>query len=102
MVHPPTGVRLVMEAVAIMMGATPKDVAGPVVGQKTRSYWESAKAMAKDMKFLQSILNYDRDNISASVVDKITPYLANPDFDPARIQRTSIAVLPTHNDIRLA
>lgn len=81
-----------MEAVCIMKGVPPREMPGNVPGQKVQSYWESAKAMAKDMKFLSSLLNYDRDNIPESVAQKIVPYLTNPEFDPVRIRRQSIAV----------
>lgn len=92
MIYPPTGVRIVMEAVCIMKGIPPREIPGNVPGQKIQSYWESAKAMAKDMKFLSSLLNYDKDNITESVAQKIAPYLSNPEFDPVRIRRQSIAV----------
>lgn len=96
MVHPPSGVRLVMEAVCIMKGIAPIELPGNIPGQKIQSYWESAKIMAKDMKFLNSLLNYDKDNIPEKVILKIAPYMTNPDFDPIRIRRQSIAVCYIH------
>ena len=92
MIHPPTGVRLVMETVCIMKGIAPVELPTNIPGQKVQSYWESAKIMAKDMKFLTSLLNYDKDNIPERIVLKIAPYLTNPDFDPIRIRRQSAAV----------
>ena len=42
-------------------------------------------------KLLDSLLNYDKDNIPDSVIAKIGPYIERDDFDPAAIKKASIA-----------
>ena len=42
-------------------------------------------------KFLDSLFEYDKDNISDAIVKKIAPYIANPDFTPAAISKVSKA-----------
>jgi len=48
--------------------------------------------MLSDAKFLDSLLNFDRDNIPDKVIEKIRKeYLTNPDFDPEKIKKVSTA-----------
>ena len=54
-------------------------------------YWEPAKKMINDTNFLQSLLDFDRDAISAEVAAQVKPYLSNPDFDPDRVRKASVA-----------
>ena len=48
--------------------------------------------MLGDMKFLESLKEYDKDNIPAPLMKKIRDnYIPNPDFDPATIRKVSSA-----------
>ena len=48
--------------------------------------------MLGDMKFLESLKEYDKDNIPAQIMTKIrAKYIPNPDFDPAVIKNVSSA-----------
>lgn len=48
--------------------------------------------MLSDAKFLDSLLNFDKDNIPDKVIETIrTDYLTNPDFDPEKIKKVSTA-----------
>ena len=47
--------------------------------------------LADPGKFLDSLLTFDKDNIQEAIVVKIKPYIDNPDFLPAAIQRVSKA-----------
>jgi len=48
--------------------------------------------MLSDAKFLDSLLNFDKDNIPEKVIEKIRKeYLTNPDFDPEKIKKVSTA-----------
>ncbi len=91
MKSPPQGVKLVMEAVCILKGVkpTPRDTSIP--GAKVYSYWESAKKLLGEMNFLQSLLEFDKENIPASIIDKIKPYIDDPEFHPSKIQKISQA-----------
>ena len=90
--HPPPGVKLVMEAVCIMQGVKPKKVAGEKLGTKVDDYWEPGKSLLQDPgRFLDSLFKCDKDNISADTIDKIEPYISNDEFQPAAIARVSKA-----------
>eukprot|EP00118_Oscarella_pearsei_P012540 m.93002 g.93002 ORF g.93002 m.93002 type:complete len:4173 (+) comp36767_c0_seq9:102-12620(+) len=93
-IRPALGVRLVMEAVAIMKEVKPRKVEkeGGKLGQKVDDYWEPAKALLQDpAKFLESLYKYDKENIPDSVIQKIQPIIDNDDFQPAAIAKVSRA-----------
>lgn len=55
------------------------------------SYWGNAKKMISDINFLQSLLDFDKENIPATVIDKLKVYIEDPEFVPVKIQRVSLA-----------
>ena len=91
--NPPGGVRLVMEAVCIMFGEKPKMVADPnKLGKKIADYWDpGTKLMKEPPKFLKSLMEYDKDNIKDSVINKIAPYIEMEEFTPEAISKVSKA-----------
>ena len=93
MKKPPDGVKITMEAVCIMLSVAPKMVPNPDgKGPKVPDYWEpSQKEVLGDPKFLQRLLDYDKDNISIAIMDKVRPFGAREDFTPDRIKQASIA-----------
>ncbi|VDO09331.1 unnamed protein product [Rodentolepis nana] len=92
MMRPPEGVRLVMEAVCIMKDVKPKKVPGDKPGVKVDDYWEPGKTLLQDPgKFLDSLLNYDRDNIPDAIITKIQSYIESSAFTPQSISRVSKA-----------
>jgi dynein heavy chain len=90
MKSPPDGVRLTVAAVCVMKSIAPKMV-DDGMGKKTADYWEPGKKMLNDPKFLTSLLEYDKDNISPQVITNLKPFMQNPDFDPLKIKSASIA-----------
>ena len=44
-------------------------------------------------KFLQSLFDYDKDNIPDAVIQKIQPYIDNPEFTPAAIEKVRYPLL---------
>ncbi|CAK9824900.1 Dynein axonemal heavy chain 7 [Anthophora retusa] len=91
MKKPPGGVRLILESVCVLKQIKPERVQQPN-GTFVEDYWKSALRMLSDAKFLDSLLNFDKDNIPDNVIEKIRKeYLANPDFDPEKIKKVSTA-----------
>ena len=90
MKSPPDGVRLTVAAVCVMKSIAPKMI-DDGLGKKTADYWEPGKKMLNDSKFLTSLLEYDKDNISPQVISNLKPFMANPDFDPPKIKTASVA-----------
>ncbi|XP_054640454.1 dynein axonemal heavy chain 1 isoform X2 [Dunckerocampus dactyliophorus] len=90
--RPPHGVRLVIESLCIMREVKPKKVAGEKPGTKVDDYWEPGKVLLQDpAKFLDSLFNYDKDNIPEKVIALVQPYIDNDDFQPAAIAKVSRA-----------
>jgi dynein heavy chain len=94
--NPPAGVRLVMEVACIFFGRKPKMVPdtreGAKPGAKMQDYWGQSTDLVKDpVKFLESLMSYDKDAISAEIIEKADPYMLREDFDPAAIKKVSKA-----------
>ncbi|XP_076646690.1 dynein axonemal heavy chain 7 [Halictus rubicundus] len=91
MKQPPYGVKLVIETICVLKQVKPQRVQQPD-GTHADDYWKAALRMLSDAKFLDSLLNFDKDNIPDSVIDKIRKqYLTNPDFDPEKVKKVSTA-----------
>ena len=61
MKSPPAGVKLVMEAVCILKGVKPDRIPDPSgSGKKIEDFWGPSKKVLGDMKFLQSLKDYDK------------------------------------------
>ncbi|XP_066544073.1 dynein axonemal heavy chain 7 isoform X2 [Amia ocellicauda] len=93
MKSPPSGVKLVMEAICILKGIKPDRVPDPSgSGKKVEDFWGPAKKLLGDMKFLQSLHDYDKDNIPQSYMGIIRKqYITNPEFVPEKIRNASTA-----------
>ncbi|KAL3158235.1 hypothetical protein ABBQ38_010487 [Trebouxia sp. C0009 RCD-2024] len=91
MKSPPSGVKLVLEAVCILKSVKPARVKDPQSGKMVEDYWEASKKMLMETDFLQSLRSFDKDHIPVAVVQKIKPYIANPEFEPNKILTVSKA-----------
>jgi dynein heavy chain len=93
MKSPPAGVKLVMEAVCVMRDTKPEKIQDPGgSGKKIQDYWGPAKKMLGDMKFLDSLREYDKDNIAPKVMEVIRKkYITNEGFVPELIAKASKA-----------
>lgn len=55
-------------------------------------YWKASLKVLSDVRFLESLVNFDKDNIPEKVIDKIrNHYLTNVNFDPNKIKSASTA-----------
>ncbi|KAK4472821.1 hypothetical protein MN116_004037, partial [Schistosoma mekongi] len=93
MKSPPAGVRLVMEAVCVLKGIKPDRINDPSgSGKKVEDFWGPSKKLLGDMKFLENLKNFDKDNIPLSIMKTIRErYIPNPDFKPERVAVASTA-----------
>ncbi|XP_039753870.1 dynein heavy chain 3, axonemal [Pararge aegeria] len=91
MKNPPAGVKLVMEAVCVMKGIK-GDRKMDANGKPYEDFWGPSQKMLGDMKFLESLKNYDKDNIPPAIMKKIRDkYIPDREFDPAVIAKVSSA-----------
>ncbi|KAM7353017.1 dynein heavy chain at 36C isoform 1-T1 [Cochliomyia hominivorax] len=92
MKSPPIGVRIVMEAVCILKEIKPERIANPSGVGMIEDYWGPSKRVLSDIKFLDSLLNFDKDNIPPAVMKKLQErVLSNEAFDPDKIRSASTA-----------
>lgn len=67
MKNPPPGVKLVMSAICVMKDIKPDKVNDPSgSGKKIPEYWGPSLKLLGDMNFLNSLKEYDKDNIPVS------------------------------------
>uniref|UniRef100_UPI00398E963E dynein axonemal heavy chain 3-like n=1 Tax=Pristiophorus japonicus TaxID=55135 RepID=UPI00398E963E len=91
MQSPPSGVRLTLAAICILKGIKPEKKVDEN-GKSSDDYWPSAKKMLGDMKFLESLKDFDKDNIPPKVTTHIRrDFISNPEFQPSVIRNISSA-----------
>ncbi|XP_066595663.1 dynein axonemal heavy chain 3 [Prorops nasuta] len=92
MKSPPAGVRLVMEAVCVLKGVKPERVTDPASGNTVDDYWPASQKVLGDMKFLESLRNFDKDNIPPAYMKRIRDKFINDrSFQPDVIRKVSTA-----------
>lgn len=74
---PPPGVRVVMEAVCILLGEKPD--------------WETSKKVLGNVNFMQMLVEYKKDQIPQPILNKLVQYIDNPDMAIEKIQKVSKA-----------
>ena len=93
-VNAPGGVKLTAEACCIMFKVKPAKIKDPDGGtKKINDYFTPAKQhLFKDAKkFIQTLMDFDKDNIPDDVIHKIEPYIVRPDFTPDAVAKASVA-----------
>ena len=91
MKQPPPGVKLVMESICVMKGIKPVRE-NDASGKKVEDYWKPSLKMLADMKFLESLQTYDKDNIPPAIIKIIREkYIPNPDFVPEIVKKAATA-----------
>ncbi|XP_076039498.1 dynein axonemal heavy chain 7-like [Oratosquilla oratoria] len=93
MKNPPAGVKLVMEAVCVLLGEKPDRVPDPQgTGKMIEDFWAVSKRLLGDIKFKENLLNFDKENISPKAIQTIrSKYRDNDEFKPEKIKIASKA-----------
>ncbi|EDM17633.1 rCG40149 [Rattus norvegicus] len=93
MQNPPGPVKLVMESICVMKGLKPERKPDPSgSGKMIEDYWGVSRKILGDLKFLESLKTYDKDNISPVIMKRIRErFIDHPDFQPAVIKNVSSA-----------
>ncbi|KAJ8683862.1 hypothetical protein QAD02_019654 [Eretmocerus hayati] len=92
MKNPPEGVKLVMAAVCVMLNLPADRITDPNSGKKILDYWGPSKRILSDLKFLDYLRDYDKDNIPASTIQTIEKvYLKDKNFEPSKVAKASQA-----------
>lgn len=92
MKNPPGGVKMVMEAICHLKGIKPERVPDPATGKRIEDFWGPSRKLLGDMKFLESLKTFDKDNIPAAYIKVIRDkYVSDPEFVPEKIRTASTA-----------
>ncbi|XP_076646459.1 dynein axonemal heavy chain 1 [Halictus rubicundus] len=94
MKRPPVGVLLVIEAICIINNVKPiKTEAGKFGKEGAKmDYWTPGSQMLSDPgHFLNTMENYDKENLTAEMINKLKVYIEDPNFQPSKIQFVSKA-----------
>ncbi|XP_010216373.1 PREDICTED: dynein heavy chain 3, axonemal [Tinamus guttatus] len=93
MQNPPGPVKLVMESICVMKGMKPERKPDPSgSGKMVEDYWGPSRKILGDLKFLESLKTYDKDNIPPAIMKRIRErFIGHPDFQPAVIKNVSSA-----------
>ncbi|XP_030655837.1 dynein heavy chain 3, axonemal [Nomascus leucogenys] len=93
MQNPPGPVKLVMESICVMKGMKPERKPDPGgSGKMIEDYWGVSKKILGDLKFLESLKTYDKDNIPPLTMKRIRErFINHPEFQPAVIKNVSSA-----------
>lgn len=68
MKNPPEGIKLVMAAVCVMLEVPPRKLNDPTTGRKVLDYWGPSQRILSDIKFLDYLRDYDKDNIPVNII----------------------------------
>merc|ERR1719169_1325 len=91
---PPAGVILVAQAMCYMFKVKPVKVAAPDGKGKVDDFWEPCKKeLLGRGNLLNDMVEYDKDNIDPSTIQKVQPMHDDPDFEPEKIKKASIAAM---------
>lgn len=90
---PPATVKLVCEAVCVMLGEKPVKVPDPDdPSRKIHDYWPTAQKMLADKNFISKMKMYDKDNIPVKTISAIRDkYINDPSFTPEAALKASSA-----------
>ncbi|XP_036135820.1 dynein heavy chain 3, axonemal [Molossus molossus] len=93
MQNPPGPVKLVMESICVMKGLRPERKPDPSgSGKMIEDYWGVSRKILGDLKFLESLKAYDKDNIPPVIMKRIRErFIDHPDFQPSIIKNVSSA-----------
>ncbi|XP_075248722.1 dynein axonemal heavy chain 7-like isoform X2 [Convolutriloba macropyga] len=93
MKNPPAPVKLTMEAICVLKNVKPERIPDPGgSGKMVQDYWGPSKRLLGDMKFLEGLKTYDKDNIPVATMKIIREkFIPNPDFVPEKIKNASTA-----------
>ncbi|KZC03876.1 Dynein heavy chain 1, axonemal [Dufourea novaeangliae] len=93
MKRPPVGVLLVIEAICIINNVKPIKPDAGKFGKETKlDYWTPGNQMLADPgHFLYTMENYDKENLTEEMINKLKSYIEDPNFQPSKIQFVSKA-----------
>ena len=92
MKNPAFGVKVLMEAICILKDIKPEKIATPSGNGSAEDFWNASKKLLGDSKFLESLINFEKDNIPPEILKKLQEkILTNELLDPEKLKLISVA-----------
>ncbi|CAB3363479.1 Hypothetical predicted protein [Cloeon dipterum] len=93
MKNPPPGVKLVLEAISVMKGVKPDRKPHPSgSGKMIEDFWAPSLRLIGEIKFLDSLKSYDKDDIPPHIMARIREkYIHDREFRPEVVRKSSAA-----------
>jgi dynein heavy chain len=90
---PPSGVKVVCEAVCVMLGIKPQRIPDPEdPSKRIMDFWGPSQKMLGDPDFINQLKTYDKDNIPPKTIAEIRKkYVTDPRFTPEAAEKASKA-----------
>jgi dynein heavy chain len=89
--HPPTGVRIVMECICMILGRFPNLQSNFTQEEMDTASWKESQHLMSDFSFLQQLLSFDKDHINDQLVKHIHGFTAMEEFRAERMEKVSRA-----------
>ncbi|GIL57271.1 hypothetical protein Vafri_12526 [Volvox africanus] len=91
--NPPSTIKLVMEAVCVLLDIKPQRIKDPSgSGKMIDDYWGSAQKLLADPLFVKTLKEYDKDAVPPKIMDRIRrEFTSNPEFTPSNAAKASSA-----------
>jgi dynein heavy chain len=90
--NPTPPVKLTLQGVCIMFGVKPIKENNPDGAGKIDNWYKACQPLlANPQAFLDSLMNFDKDNIPEKVIKTVQSLVDNPDFTPEKIKKASNA-----------
>ncbi|GFR52768.1 hypothetical protein Agub_g15379 [Astrephomene gubernaculifera] len=91
--NPPSTIKLVMEAVCVLLDIKPQRIKDPSgSGKMIDDYWGSAQKLLADPLFVKTLKEYDKDAVPPRIIERIRrEFTSNPEFTPNNAAKASSA-----------
>jgi dynein heavy chain len=86
---PPADVMLVTKVVCMLFGIPPIKEMNPETQKREENWWKPSKTMMMDPKFLPKLIEYEKDDLTQAMIDKIQPFITLENFTIERLEKVS-------------
>lgn len=87
---PPLPVKIVLEGICIIKDVKPDRIPNPTGVGVLEDYWVASKKVLQDLRFFDSLIHFDKDNIPPRIIQKLQErILTNEQFDGDKVLAAS-------------
>ena len=90
---PPDDVKLVTQVVCMLFGKKPEIKMNPETQKREANWWVPSLQIMNDTKFLNNLINYDKEAMTQSLIDSIQQYITLPNFTIDRLKNVSAVAM---------